>query len=111
MVKSGSLGELATANRQQQRLYDQRVNRYGANEPPPEARSRIRLISPGSHARELMLVSADLVALGSIRLSAGEPDRLDLDDVEPKVTIVGTIGLATPIARCGLESKYPIGKE
>jgi hypothetical protein len=58
IIESGSLGELSTGDRKQQRLHDQRVNRGRRNQPPPEGESRSDLISRSSHAHELILADA-----------------------------------------------------
>ena len=52
IVNGGSLGELSANEPKQQRLHDQRVDRCCANQPSPEAQSRTRSISRGSHAHE-----------------------------------------------------------
>jgi hypothetical protein len=89
IVESGSLGELSTGNRKQQRLHDQRVNRGRGDQPPPVGECRSDLISRSSHAHELISAAA---------WSHRKP--VNRKGVEPTVSIVGTMGVATPIACC-----------
>jgi hypothetical protein len=57
VVKDGSIGQLGTDNRQQQRLHHQRIDRRRANQPSPESpQSQIRVALPDSHDHELMLI-------------------------------------------------------
>ncbi len=61
-VKSGSLGQLGANDRNQQRLHDKRIDGSRANQPSPETpQSQTRLIWPGSHAHELMLMPRGLL--------------------------------------------------
>jgi hypothetical protein len=89
IVESGSLRELSASDRKQQRLHDQRANRDRGNQPPPEGESRSDLISRSSHGHELILADA-----WSHRKPANRKGA------EPKMSIVGTMGVATPIACC-----------
>jgi copper(I)-binding protein len=89
IVESGSLGELSPSDRKQQRLHDQRTNRGRGNQPSPEGESGSDLISRGSHAHELILMDTR-----SHRKPANRKG------VHPGLSIVGTMGGASPIACC-----------
>ena len=89
ILESRSLGELSASDRKQQRLHDQRANRHRGNQPPPEGKSRSDLILRSSHAHELILANA-----WSHRKPANRKG------LEPNASIVGTMGVATPIACC-----------
>ena len=100
IFESGSLGERGAHERYQQRLHHQRVDRYRADQLSPEAQSRTRLISCGSHAHELILMRR--AAFSDI---ADDPEwnAFGFDGVEPRLSIVGSMGVATPIACCHRE--------
>ena len=61
VVKGRGLGELASRNRQQQRLHGQSIDRDRADQPSPEqSQLRTCLIWPASHAHK-RLIRAELI--------------------------------------------------
>ena len=61
VVKDCRLGELASRNRQQQRLHGQSIDRDRADQPSPEqSQPRTCLIWPASHAHK-RLIRAELI--------------------------------------------------
>jgi hypothetical protein len=98
IIKSGSLGKLSTNCRNEQRLRDKRVDRYRADQASPEAPSRIRLISLGSHAHELVLLHRAQDTLDQVTWFADGFSWYvwsDFEGLEPHASIVGSIRVAT----------------
>jgi len=109
IVNGGSLGELSANEPKQQRLHDQRVDRCCANQPSPEAQSRTRSISRGSHAHESYVEGV----LNALTRFADDSDwrGFDSDGTEREVSITGRMAVATPMACCQPAAKNSIGRE
>lgn len=98
IIKSSGLGDLSANYRNQQRLRDKRVDRCRADQASPEAPSRIRLISLGSHAHEIVLIHRVLDTLDQVTWLADGFSWyvwFDFEGLEPQASIVGSIRVAT----------------